>query len=126
MVKTVALKTRISLADAHYGGGLVAGAKILELFGDAATLLLIQNDGTEGLFRAYKNIEFLAPVHAGDFLEIKATLTGVGKSSRHIQFEAIKFVEGSKNSKQPDKAKLLKKPIRVAKAEGVCVVPKKK
>ena len=67
----VTLTTRISTKDAHYGGELVAGAKILELFGDTATLLLIQQDGTEGLFRAYQDIEFLAPVHAGDFLEIK-------------------------------------------------------
>ncbi|GAG89661.1 unnamed protein product, partial [marine sediment metagenome] len=47
------IRVRMSLNDAHYGGNLVDGAKILELFGDVATELLIKNDGDEGLFRAY-------------------------------------------------------------------------
>ncbi len=59
----------MSLNDAHYGGNLVDGAKILKLFGDVATELLIRNDDDGGFFRAYDSMEFLAPVHAGDYIE---------------------------------------------------------
>jgi len=59
-----------------------------------ATELLIRRDGDEGLFRAYDNLEFLAPVYAGDFIEArvgspaKVTLRArwllkPGRSSRH-------------------------------------------
>ena len=55
--------------DAHYGGNLVDGARMLQLFGDVATELLIMHDGDEGLFVAYDSVEFLAPVYAGDYIE---------------------------------------------------------
>src|SRR5215469_7834374 len=88
----VSLRLRMSAHDAHYAGELVDGARMLALFGDAATELLIRLDGDEGLFRAYENVEFLAPVFAGDFVEVTAELAGVGKSSRKIQFEAKKVI----------------------------------
>ena len=56
------LRVRMSAKDAHYGGNLVDGAHMLHLFGDVATELLIRRDGDEGLFCAYDNREFLAPV----------------------------------------------------------------
>ncbi len=59
------LRMRLSAHDAHYGGGLVDGARVLGLFGDVGTELLIRLDGDEGLFRAYDSVEFLAPLHAG-------------------------------------------------------------
>ena len=34
---------------------------MLQLFGNAATELAIRLDGDEGLFRAYDDVEFLAP-----------------------------------------------------------------
>ena len=43
------IRMRMSCHDAHYGGNLVDGAKMLQLFGDVATELLIINDGDEGL-----------------------------------------------------------------------------
>ncbi|HEY5587315.1 MAG TPA: 3-aminobutyryl-CoA ammonia lyase, partial [Candidatus Paceibacterota bacterium] len=58
------IRLRMSAHDAHYGGNLVDGARMLQLFGDVATELLILNDGDEGLFKAYDAIEFLAPVYA--------------------------------------------------------------
>jgi len=70
----VTLRVRMSLHDGHYGGGLVDGARILQLFGDVATELLIRVDGDEGLFRAYESIEFLAPVFAGDYVEVSGRI----------------------------------------------------
>src|SRR5579862_1334925 len=89
---TVTLRVRMGAHDAHYAGELVDGARILALFGDVATELLIRLDGDEGLFRAYESVEFLAPVHAGDYIEAEGWITTVGNSSRAMSFEARKVV----------------------------------
>lgn len=115
-------RIRISTSDVHYGGGLVDGAHVLKLFGDVATELLIRSDGEEGLFRAYQSVDFLAPVYAGDFLEVEGRLTKKGNRSRQMSFEARKIIEASRDPKEPDKARLLKEPIVVCRAEGTCVV----
>src|SRR5947209_20096473 len=88
----VQIRLRMSQADAHYGGNLVDGARMLGLFGDVATELLIRQDGDEGLFRAYDNVEFLAPVHAGDYLEVEGEITKLGNTSRAMRFEARKVI----------------------------------
>jgi len=62
----------MSSHDAHYGGNLVDGAKMLQLFGNVATELLIINDGDEGLFCAYDSVEFLAPAYAGNYCSLRA------------------------------------------------------
>jgi len=59
------LRVRVGAEDVHYGGGLVAGAYAMKLFGDLATEATIRLDGHEGLLRAYEDVEFLAPVAAG-------------------------------------------------------------
>src|ERR1041385_336229 len=90
---TAMIRVRMSAHDAHYGGNLVDGAKMLQLFGDVGTELSIRLDGDEGLFRAYDNIEFLAPVYAGDYIEIEGEITKVGNTSRAMRFEARKVIE---------------------------------
>jgi len=118
----VTIRLRMSQADAHYGGNLVDGARMLALFGDVATELLVRHDGDEGLFRAYDRIEFLAPVHAGDFVEASGEIVEVGKSSRRMSFEARKVV-----APRPDlsdsAADVLAEPVVVCRASGTCVVP---
>ena len=57
---TSLIRLRIGAHDVHYAGNLVDGAKMLNLFGDVATELLIRSDGDEGLFVAYDRVEFLA------------------------------------------------------------------
>lgn len=78
------IRMRMSSHDAHYGGNLVDGARMLQLFGDVATELLIQMDGDEGLFKAYDNVEFMAPVFAGDFIEAVGEIVSTGNSSRKM------------------------------------------
>ena len=117
------IRIRMSSSDAHYGGDLISGAKILELFGDVATELLIKNDGDEGLFAGYKKIDFLAPVYAGDFIEAKGKITRIGNTSRDIEFEAYKVIQARKDISS-SAADYLDKPILVVKAEGTCVVKK--
>jgi 3-aminobutyryl-CoA ammonia-lyase len=111
--------------DAHYGGNLVDGARILALFGDVATEILIRHDGDEGLFRAYDSVEFLAPVYAGDFIEVEGELLQVGSSSRKMRFEARKVIQPRRDLSD-SAAELLEKPVVVCRASGTCVVPKEK
>lgn len=119
----VMIRLRMSTQDAHYGGNLVDGAKMLALFGDVATELLIRNDGDEGLFVAYDKVEFTAPVYAGEFIEVVGEITEVGNSSRKMKFEARKVIVP-----RPDisasACDVLEEPLVVARAEGTCVVPK--
>ena len=116
------LRVRLSAHDAHYGGGLVDGARVLGLFGDVGAELLIRHDGDQGLFRAYESVEFLAPLHAGDFVEVEAELVSVGNTSRKMRFEARKYI-----SPRPDlsesAADLLDAPVVVCRAVGTCVTP---
>src|SRR5579872_5319095 len=113
----VMLRLRMSAHDAHYAGELVDGARMLALFGDLATELLIRLDGDEGMFRAYESVEFLAPVFAGDYIEASAELVRVGETSRRMQFEARKVVS---NVRAPglaaSAADVLSEPVVVCRA----------
>ena len=125
MADGVLIRLRMSQADAHYGGNLVDGARMLQLFGDVATELLIRHDGDEGLFRAYDAVEFLAPVHAGDYVEVSGEITRVGSTSRAMRFEARKVVV-PRPDLSDSAADLLAEPVVVCRATGTCVVPKDK
>ena len=120
------LRPRMSSQDAHYAGNLVDGARILNLFGDMATELTIRYDGDEGLLRAYDNVEFLSPVHGGDFIEVIGKITKVGKSSRKMSFKAFKVIAQSPDQRHESACNVLDPPILVAKASGTCVVIKEK
>ena len=119
------IRVRLSAADAHYGGNLVDGARILALFGDVATQLLIEMDGDEGLFVAYDSVEFLAPVYAGDYVAAEGRIAGVGNTSRRIEFEAHKVI-AARTDINASAADVLEQPVLVCRASGTCVVPKDK
>lgn len=124
-MEEVLIRLRMSSADAHYGGNLVDGARMLQLFGDVATELLIRRDGDEGLFVAYDSVEFKAPVYAGDYIEARGKIVSEGNSSRKMEFEARKVI-----APRPDvcdsAADVLEEPVVVCVASGTCVVPKAK
>ncbi len=119
----VTLRLRMSAHDAHYGGALVDGARVLGLFGDVATELLIRSDGDEGLFAAYESIEFLAPVHAGDYIEAEGRIVKFGNRSRTIEFEARKVIR-ARVDLSPSAAETIEPPLVVCRARGICVAPK--
>ncbi len=119
------IRMRMSMHDAHYGGNLVDGAKMLNLFGDVATELLIRNDGDEGLFAGYESVEFMAPVYAGDYIEAVGEITKVGNSSRKMTFEARKVII-PRTDINDSACDVLEEPIVVCRAVGTCVVPKDK
>lgn len=122
MLKSM-IRLRMSSHDAHYGGNLVDGARMLQLFGDVATELLILRDGDEGLFKAYDMVEFMAPVYAGDYIEAVGEIIEEGNSSRRMKFEARKVIVP-----RPDisgsACDFLEEPIIVCRATGTCVTPK--
>ncbi len=112
----------VPFSHAHYAGNLLDGAYSLGLFGDVATELCMRTDGDEGLFASYSDVQFLAPVRAGDVLEIVAEVVRVGSRSRTIEFRAVVVGRG-----RPDlsgsAAQMLAEPIVATTATGVVVVP---
>jgi 3-aminobutyryl-CoA ammonia-lyase len=118
----VTLRCRMSQADAHYGGNLVDGARLLALFGDAATELCVRHDGDEGLLRAYESVEILAPTFAGDFVEVEAELLKVGNTSRRMRFEARKVIR-PRPDVSDSAADALAEPVVLCRAVGTVVVP---
>ncbi len=122
----VMIRIRMGSHDAHYAGELVDGARILQLFGDVATELLIRHDGDEGLFRAYESVEFLAPVRSGDYVEAVGRIVQVGRTSRTMEFEARKVIQPQpmdQGGRAPSSAEVLDPPILVCRAKGTCVTP---
>jgi len=117
-------RLRMGSHDAHYAGELADGARCLALFGDVATELCIRHDGDEGLFRAYDSVEFLAPVRAGDVLEVYGELVSVGRTSRKLRFWANKVIELTRDPRRAvSAARVLDEPLLVCSASGTCVVP---
>ena len=122
---TCTLRVRMGTHDAHYGGNLVDGARMLALFGDVATELLIRLDGDEGLFAAYDEVRFLAPTYAGDYIEAEGRIVKVGKTSRRMEFEARKVIAARPQISE-SAAEVLDPPVVVCRASGTCVTPKER
>jgi len=112
----------VTYGDAHYGGNLVDGAYVLGLFGDVATEVCVRTDGDEGLFASYSDVQFRAPVLAGDVIEATATVTEVGRRSRRLAFEA-RVVCRADPARGGSAASVLAEPIVVVTASGTVVVP---
>jgi 3-aminobutyryl-CoA ammonia-lyase len=112
----------VPASHAHYGGNLVDGAYVLGLFGDVGTELAIRTDGDESLLASYSDIQFLAPVLAGDVIEATATLVRVGRRSREIAFEA-RVTCRADPERGPSASRVLDEPLIVVTATGTVVVP---
>ena len=113
----------VPYSHAHYAGNLVDGAYNLGLFGDVATEMCIVTDGDEGLFASYSDVQFRAPVRAGDVLEISCEITRVGTRSRTLDFTVHVVARGAETAEQPGAAAVLAKPLLATSATGVVVVP---
>src|SRR3954451_18736656 len=86
------LRLRLAPRDALYAGGLVPGAKAMELFGDLETEIALSEGGDEGLCVAYDMFEFLAPLHVGDYVEASGWVMSRGNSSRKLRLELLKVL----------------------------------
>jgi 3-aminobutyryl-CoA ammonia-lyase len=112
----------VPYSHAHYGGDLVDGAYVLGLFGDVATEVCIRTDGDEGLFASYSDVQFRAPLRAGDVVEASATVTRVGRRSRELAFEA-RVVCRARPEVSESAAEVLDPPVVITTAVGTVVVP---
>jgi 3-aminobutyryl-CoA ammonia-lyase len=119
---TVTHRRYVPYSHVHYGGNLVDGAYVLGLLGDVATEVCVRTDGDEGLFASYSDVQFRAPVIAGDVLEVSAEITWVGTRSRQIAFEA-RVVCRAQPERGPSAAAVLAEPIVAVTAAGTVVVP---
>jgi 3-aminobutyryl-CoA ammonia-lyase len=119
---TVRHQRYVPYSHAHYGGNLVDGAYVLGLFGDVATEASIRADADEGLFASYSDIQFRAPVLAGDVIEVTATITRVGRRSREMRFEA-RVLCRAEPDRGPSAARVLAEPVVVVTATGTVVAP---
>lgn len=119
---TVSHRRYVPYSHAHYAGDLVDGAYSLACFGDVATEVCIRTDGDEGLFAGYADVRFLAPVRAGDVLEIEAVVTRVGRRSRELAFTARVVCRGNPG-RGSSAADVLDPPLVVTTATGTVVVP---
>jgi 3-aminobutyryl-CoA ammonia-lyase len=121
--QAVSHRLRLSHADAHYGGDLVAGGRLMELIGDVATELCIRSNSDEGLLAGYSSVEFLVPVYAGDFVEVKGQIARVGNTSREMAFEVYRYARARSDISE-SAGEALEQPELVARATGTCVVKK--
>jgi len=119
---TVTHRRYVPYSHAHYADDLVDGAYVLGLFGDVATEVCIRTDGDEGLFASYDTVQFLAPVRAGDVLEVRATVTRVGRRSRALELTASVLCR-SAPARSGSAADVLAEPLLVTRATGTVVVP---
>ena len=121
--RTIRHRRYVPYSHAHYAGNLVDGAYSLGLFGDVATEMCIELDGDEGLFASYSDVQFTAPVHAGDVLEVTATLVKEGTRSRVMEFAATVVARGAATTEAPGAAVVLRPPVVATTATGTVVVP---
>lgn len=113
----------VPYSHAHYAGDLVDGAYSLALFGDVATEMCIRTDGDEGLFASYSDVQFRAPVRAGDVLEVSCELVRLGTRSRVLEFVAHVVARAAATPGRPGAAALLDPPLVATTATGTVVVP---
>lgn len=119
---TVTHRRYVPYSHAHYAGELVDGAYVLGLFGDVATEMCIRTDGDEGLFASYDDVQFRAPVRAGDVVEADATVTRIGTRSRQLAF-TCRVVCRARAGDHASAAEVLAPPIVAVTAVGTVVVP---
>jgi 3-aminobutyryl-CoA ammonia-lyase len=119
---TVTHRRYVPYSHAHYAGNLVDGAYVLGMFGDVATEVCIRTDSDEGLFASYSDVQFRAPVQAGDVVEVSATVVRMGTRSRELAFEA-RVVARGRTDRSVSAAEMLDSAIVAVTARGTVVVP---
>lgn len=121
----VTIRVRMGARDAYQPTGVVDGARILALFTDVASELMIRLDGDEGVLRGYQQVEMLAPVFVGDYIEATGVVTKISGATRQIAFEARKVITYVRSANLAvSAADALSVPTVVCRALGSSVVPR--
>jgi 3-aminobutyryl-CoA ammonia-lyase len=119
---TVTHRRYVPYSDVHYAGQLIDGAYGMALFGDVATELCIRSDSTEGLLASYSDVQFKAPVRAGDVLEIAGTVISVGVRSRTLEL-TLSVICRSRPDLGEAAAVVLDAPLVATTAVATVVIP---
>lgn len=111
----------------HFAGRQIDHSYTMSLLSDAATEVCIRTDGDEGAIVAYNEIDFLAPIYAGDVLEVEAFVTAVGSTSRELGMEVrVTCRQANRldvDGKIPESAShVLEQPLVVVRANATVVV----
>ena len=118
------LRVRLGTKDTHYRGGLIPAATVMRLFADCTTEIGIRDNGRPGLLAAYENVEFLLPLRAGDYVEIRAAVMSRGRRSRRIALEAWRLVRAPAGGAPRREDALCEPPELVARGIMISVAPK--
>ena len=84
------LRVRMLDRDARRPGDVVDSSRILELFADVAAELSERSFGAPGQLSAYDTVEFVAPLHPGDMVEVEAETISSDSSALTIRLQARK------------------------------------
>lgn len=85
--------------DGHYLGYLINGSRITDYFGDITGELMARATGDGSLLRAYRDINFLAPVYVGDVMEYHGWIEKKFNTSYEVHFEAWKIMTNTDDYK---------------------------
>jgi acyl-CoA hydrolase len=118
------LRVRLGTKDTHYHGGLIPAATVMRLFADCTTEIGIRDNGRPGLLAAYENVEFLLPLRAGDYVEIRAAVLSRGRRSRRIALEARRLIRAPAEGAPSGDGALCEPPELVARGIMISVAPK--
>jgi acyl-CoA hydrolase len=118
------LRVRLGTKDTHYRGGLIPAATMMRLFADCTTEIGIRDNGRAGLLAAYENVEFLLPLRAGDYVEIRATVISRGRRSRRIALEAWRLMRAPAEGSPVRDYMLCEPPEQAARGIMISVAPK--
>jgi 3-aminobutyryl-CoA ammonia-lyase len=118
---TVTHRRYVPYSHAHYAGNLVDGAYALSLFGDVATEICVRTDGDEGLLAGYTDVNFTAPVRAGDVVEVTGSVARVGTRSRTLELSCVVVCRGRRGGGSA--SQVLDPPVVAVIATATVVVP---
>ena len=119
---TVTHRRYVPYSHAHYAGNLVDGAYSLGPSATSPPRCASAPTATRACSPPTPTVQFLAPVRAGDVIEVDARLVRVGTRSREIEFE-VRVVGRGAPERGASAADVLDPPIVATTARGVVVVP---
>jgi acyl-CoA hydrolase len=118
------LRVRLGTKDTHYHGGLIPAATVMRLFADCSTEIGLRDNGRPGLLAAYENAEFLLPLRAGDYVEIRARVVSRGRRSRRLALEAWRLARAPADGASSRDYAMCEPPELAARAIMISVAPK--
>lgn len=128
MREETVLNYKMTPADANNLGEIVHSGRILDIWGDAETELMILHDGDESLCVGYKDVKFYYDLYVGDQVDFKASLFKVGNTSRTCKLEVYKIatpsIRNGKKDAAPNDVDVLNPPILCAEGYSTLVVKK--